>query len=226
MKNKVPVPEDENNLFSQIENFVKIVKILRRDCPWDSKQTHKSISHLLIEEAYEAVDAINKGNMKEFSKELGDILLHIVMHSVMASETNDFDFIDVIKAISNKMINRHPHVFEIETNNSIKKEVTTAEQVLDSWEKIKMTEVAGRASVLDGVPDSLPSLLKAERIQEKAARVGFDWIEKQDVWKKVYEEFDELRAELEKNDVKKKEEEFGDVIFALVNAARFEKIVL
>lgn len=222
MKNKIPIPDNPDSVVSQMENFIKIVKLLRQDCPWDHEQSHKSLSHLLIEEAYEAVDAINKGDMNELAKELGDILLHIVMHSIIASETNEFSFIDVIKSISNKMIYRHPHVFEIDGNDT-GSEINTSEQVLDNWEKRKMKE--GRTSVLEGVPADLPSLLRAERIQEKAARVGFDWINKQDVWAKVHEELGELKEEIDSNNQNKKEAEFGDVFFALVNAARFEKIV-
>ena len=222
MKNKIPIPDNPDSVVSQMENFIKIVELLRQDCPWDHEQSHKSLSHLLIEEAYEAVDAINKGDMNELAKELGDILLHIVMHSIIASETNEFSFIDVIKSISNKMIYRHPHVFEIDGNDT-GSEINTSEQVLDNWEKRKMKE--GRTSVLEGVPADLPSLLRAERIQEKAARVGFDWINKQDVWAKVHEELSELKEEIDSNNQNKKEAEFGDVFFALVNAARFEKIV-
>lgn len=222
MKNKIPIPDNPDSVVSQMENFIKIVKLLRQDCPWDHEQSHNSLSHLLIEEAYEAVDAINRGDMNELTKELGDILLHIVMHSVIASETNEFSFIDVIKSISNKMIYRHPHVFEIDGNDT-GSEINTSEQVLDNWEKRKMKE--GRTSVLEGVPADLPSLLRAERIQEKAARVGFDWINKQDVWAKVHEELGELKEEIDSNNQNKKEAEFGDVFFALVNAARFEKIV-
>ena len=222
MKHKIPIPDNPDSVVSQMENFIKIVKLLRQDCPWDHEQSHKSLSHLLIEEAYEAVDAINKGDMNELAKELGDILLHIVMHSIIASETNEFSFIDVIKSISNKMIYRHPHVFEIDGNDT-GSEINTSEQVLDNWEKRKMKE--GRTSVLEGVPADLPSLLRAERIQEKAARVGFDWINKQDVWAKVHEELGELKEEIDSNNQNKKEAEFGDVFFALVNAARFEKIV-
>ena len=222
MKHKIPIPDNPDSVVSQMENFIKIVKLLRQDCPWDHEQSHKSLSHLLIEEAYEAVDAINKGDMNELAKELGDILLHIVMHSIIASETNEFSFIDVIKSISNKMIYRHPHVFEIDGNDT-GSEINTSEQVLDNWEKRKMKE--GRTSVLEGVPADLPSLLRAERIQEKAARVGFDWINKQDVWAKVHEELSELKEEIDSNNQNKKEAEFGDVFFALVNAARFEKIV-
>ena len=194
MKNKIPIPDNPDSVVSHMENFIKIVELLRQDCPWDHEQSHKSLSHLLIEEAYEAVDAINKGDMNELAKELGDILLHIVMHSIIASETNEFSFIDVIKSISNKMIYRHPHVFEIDGNDT-GSEINTSEQVLDNWEKRKMKE--GRTSVLEGVPADLPSLLRAERIQEKAARVGFDWINKQDVWAKVHEELGELKEEID-----------------------------
>lgn len=219
MKNKVPKPKNPDDALSQMEAFIEIVKLLRRDCPWDNKQTHKSISHLLIEETYETIDAINQNDMKEFPKELGDLLLHIVMHSVIAEENGNFNFAKVISKVSEKMVRRHPHVFELD--ESYKAE--TEEEVLNNWETIKMKE--GRKSALEGVPKNLPSLLKAERIQEKAARVGFDWDNKQDVWAKVEEEFLELKQELASGAPERKEEEFGDLIFALVNAARFEKIV-
>jgi len=202
-----------------MEAFIEIVKILRRDCPWDKKQTHQSLSHLLIEESYEVVDAIASNNPKELADELGDLLLHVIMHSLIAEENNEFTFADVISNIRNKMIYRHPHVFS-------DAQVSNTDEVLDNWEKIKMNE--GRKSALEGVPISLPSLLKAERIQEKASRVGFDWTDKNDVWAKVEEEFEELKTELksqEKDNCRRKEEEFGDLIFAIVNAARFEKIV-
>jgi XTP/dITP diphosphohydrolase len=217
--NKIAKAENQNDAISQMKAFVEIVKILRKECPWDKKQTHKSISHLMIEETYEAVDAIFKQDFDELAKELGDILLHIVMQSLIAEEENRFTFADVIQKISEKMILRHPHIFN--KDNALGN--ITEEKVLENWEKIKMTE--GRKSVLEGVPNSLPALLKAERIQEKAAKVGFDWDNKNDVWKKVEEEIGELKHEIEFGDKDKIEDELGDVIFAIVNAARFEKIV-
>jgi len=216
MNIKIPEPENPTDAISQMKTFIEIVKILRNECQWDKSQTHKSISHLLIEEVYEVYDAINKNNFDELVKELGDILLHIVMHSVIAEEENNFNFADVIKTVSEKMIRRHPHIFA-------GVEVDDTNQILKNWEDIKMQE--GRKSVLEGVPASLPSLLKAERIQEKAAKVGFDWDNKIDVWKKVEEEISELKIEIENGDKNKIEEEIGDVIFAIVNAARFEGVV-
>jgi len=216
MNTKIPRPENPNCAISQMETFIEIVKILRSECEWDKSQTHKSISHLLIEETYEVYDAINQNNSDELAKELGDILLHIVMHAVIAEEENKFTLADVISKISEKMIRRHPHIFADTV-------VDDTNQILKNWENIKMKE--GRKSVLEGVPNSLPSLLKAERIQEKAAKVGFDWDNKNDVWKKVEEEISELKVEIENGDKDKIEDEIGDVIFAVVNAARFEGVV-
>lgn len=216
MNHEVPTPKNPNDPLSQMAAFIEIVKILRKECKWDSVQTHRSISHLLIEEAYEVYDAINKDDADELSKELGDILLHIVMHSVMAEETNSFNFADVIQKISKKMVVRHPHIFSDTVVNN-------TENILENWEKIKMKE--GRKSVLEGVPKDLPSLLKAERIQEKAAKIGFDWDNKKDVWEKVEEEIIELKTEIEKGDKTRIEDELGDLIFAIVNAARFENVV-
>ncbi len=213
---EIPKPNNPDDLADVFIAFVEIVKLLREHCPWDREQTNESISHLIIEEAYEALDAIQKKNDEEFSKELGDLLLHIVMHAIMAEERGAFNLIDVINRISNKMVLRHPHVFgTVQVNGE--------EEVLENWEKIKKSE--GRKNTLDGVPLSLPALLRAERIQQKASRVGFDWDNKQDVWKKVDEEFAELKRELFAGNQEKATEEFGDLLFALVNAARFEKIV-
>ena len=222
MKIKISKLKNPTDAISQMEIFIEIVKTLRSNCEWDKSQTHKSISHLLIEETYEVFDAISQNNFDELSKELGDILLHIVMHSVIAEEENNFTFAEVISKISEKMIRRHPHIFG-DTVVDGTNEILDLNQILTNWEKIKMQE--GRKSVLEGVPNSLPSLLKAERIQEKAAKVGFDWDDKNDVWKKVEEEISELKIEIENGDKEKIEDEIGDVIFAIVNAARFEGIV-
>ncbi len=213
---KIPAAKNPDNVLDQMEAFIEIVRILRRECPWDRKQTNESIAHLMIEEAYETIDAIYDNNDREFAKELGDMLLHIVMHSIMAEERGAFKFIDVIKGISKKMISRHPHVF-----GNI--EVSGEDEVLTNWENLKKKE--GRKSALEGVPQALPALLRAERIQHKASRVGFDWDHKDDVWNKVDEEIAELRIELDRGDKEKSREEFGDFLFALVNAARFEGIV-
>jgi MazG family protein len=212
----VPKPNDPNDLRDQFESFVEIVRILRRDCPWDKKQTNESIAHLLIEECYETIDAIEKGDDDEFSKELGDLLLHVVMHAVMAEQRGSFNMIDVIKRISTKLVNRHPHVFgEIS--------VTGEDEVMNNWEAIKMKE--GQKSILQGVPKALPALLRAERIQHKASRVGFDWDNKDNVWEKVEEELSELREEIKAGNHDEVVAEFGDVLFSLVNAARFEEVV-
>jgi XTP/dITP diphosphohydrolase len=216
MNHTIPTPQNPTNPLSQMEAFIEIVRILRKECPWDSEQTPKSISHLMIEEVYEVYDAIEKQDIADIPQELGDVLLHIVMQCVMGEEKKLFSLTDVIKSISEKMIRRHPHIFgEVNAEDT--------KQVLQNWEKIKMTE--GRKSVFDGVPKALPSLLKAERIQEKAAKVGFDWSDKVDVWKKVEEEIAELKVEINQGDKERIEDELGDVIFALVNAARFERIV-
>lgn len=214
---KAPEPANPNSLSDQFLNFVEIVKILRQKCPWDREQTNESIAQLLIEETYELIEAIEEGNDDEFSKELGDVFLHVVMHSVMAEERNAFNLIDVLKKIQKKLIVRHPHVFS-DVN------VSDAQEVTENWEAIKMREQK-QDSVLDGVPKAMPALLRAERIQFKASRVGFDWDNKDDVWDKVEEEMSEFRQELKDGNSKKAGEEFGDIIFALVNAARFENII-
>lgn len=212
--NNIPVPKPKNpeNLGEQFINFVEIVKLLRTHCPWDRKQTNSSIAYLLIEEAYETLESIQNQNYQEFSKELGDLLLHIVMHSIMAEELSKFSLLDVLKGIKEKLVFRHPHVFGTT-------EVNGVSDVLRNWEELKKQE--GKKSTLDGVPKSLPALLRAERIQEKASKVGFDWEKSQDVLNKVIEEIDELHWAVNSNSEMKIEEEFGDLIFALVNYARF-----
>lgn len=216
MKQEKPIPKDKNSAISQFEAYIEIVRLLRKYCPWDKEQTHKSISHLLLEEAYETYDAIQNNNAKEIEEELGDLLLHIVINAVIGEEENEFSLVDIISRSAEKMITRHPHIFgEIDAEDT--------EEVLQNWEKIKMKE--GRKSVFDGVPSVLPSLLKAERIQQKAAKVGFDWQKKENVWDKVLEEVEELRVEILSGNIENIEEEFGDVIFSLVNAARFSNIV-
>lgn len=199
----------ENKSF---QNFIKIVRQLRKKCPWDREQTHASIRHSLIEEAYEVVEAIDLKDFQELRNELGDLLLHIVLHSIIAEEERAFTLDDVIQAVSEKMIRRHPHVFDTKT-------VKDAHEVKRNWEHIKLSE--GRTSVIAGVPKKLPALLRAHRIQDKASKVGFDWKKKRDVWKKVEEEIEELEnAERSKN-MDHVEEEFGDLLFALVNYSRF-----
>ena len=186
---------------------------LRSECPWDQKQTMESLSHLTIEETYELIDAILNKNMDEIKGELGDLLLHIVFYSKIASETNDFNINDVINSICEKLIERHPHVY----GNDVAK---TEEEVKKNWEKIKLNN--GRKSVLEGVPKSLPAMVKATRVQEKARGVGFDWENVNQVFEKVKEEFSELHQEIKKtNNQEKIEKEFGDVLFSMINYARF-----
>jgi len=180
------------------------------------KQTHESISHLLIEEAYETLDAIEARNDTELSKELGDLLLHVVMHGVMAEQRGAFTLKDVVQREFEKLVNRHPHIFA-------DGEAADETQVLQNWERLKMNE--GRTSILDGVPRSLPAALRAQRVQEKAANVGFDWHDRRDVWAKVDEELGELRVEIDAHNFEGTKREFGDVLFALVNAARHEGLI-
>jgi XTP/dITP diphosphohydrolase len=186
---------------------------LREKCPWDQKQTMESLTHLTIEETYELVDSILDKDMSEVKGELGDLLLHIVFYSKIASESNDFNINDVINSICDKLIQRHPHVYG---NEIIKNE----EDVKRNWEMIKLK--SGKKSVLQGVPKSLPAMVKATRIQEKVKGVGFDWNNKEQVFEKVKEEFSELHLEIKKtNNQEKIEKEFGDVLFSMINYARF-----
>ena len=196
----------------KFNEFVKIVKRLRKECPWDKEQTNDSIKAATIEEAYEVVDAIDNKDYHELRKELGDLLLHVVFHTVIAEESNHFTIDDVIDSIQEKLIRRHPHVFG-------DKEVSGAEEVKTNWEEIKLSE--GRANLLDGMPPLLPALQRAHRIQEKVSKVGFDWEKKEDVWKKVIEEIEEMHQSEKDGTLDELESEFGDVFFALVNYARF-----
>lgn len=201
--------------------FVRLLQImdeLREKCPWDKKQTFESLRPNTIEETFELADALLKGNMKEISKELGDVLLHVIFYAKIGSETNDFDIHDVCENLSNKLVYRHPHVFGNHDG------VENANQVTQLWEQIKQTEKDGNKSVLSGVPNALPSLIKAYRVQDKARGVGFDWEERSDVWKKVKEEISEFEQEVENMDADKAEAEFGDLMFSLINAARLYKI--
>lgn len=198
---------------SSFERLLTIMDELREKCPWDQKQTMESLSHLTIEETYELIDAILIKDMTEIKGELGDLLLHIVFYSKIASESNHFNINDVIHSVSEKLIERHPHIYGNEV-------ATTEEQVKRNWEKIKLKQ--GRKSVLEGVPKSLPAMVKATRIQEKARGVGFDWENAGQVLEKVKEEFIELDHEVNKeNNSTKIEKEFGDVLFSLINYARF-----
>ncbi len=196
---------------SKFEDLVELIAILRKECPWDRKQTHHSIKDNLIEEAYEAVEAIDNNNFGELRKELGDLLLHVVFQSKMASENDNFTIEDVIYSISEKLIRRHPHVFG-ETSADKDSEVKA------NWEAIKLDE--GRKSVLDGIPKHLPGLIRAQRMQEKAANVGFDWAEWKLAWAKLNEEIDEWRHAVEHQTAREQQEEFGDLLFSLVNVGR------
>jgi XTP/dITP diphosphohydrolase len=208
------------NPASAFERLLTIMDDLRLNCPWDKKQTLESLRHLTIEEVYELSDAILGGDMPELKKELGDVMLHLVFYSRIASESNHFDITDVLNSICDKLINRHPHIYsDVEVNDE--------EDVKRNWEQIKLKE--GNKSVLGGVPGSLPALVKASRIQEKARGVGFDWEEKKQVWAKVEEELQEFKNEFNAEDgiaidQEKAESEFGDLLFSLINYARFINI--
>lgn len=209
-----------NTLDKKLSEFGRLLEImteLRAKCPWDKEQTFESLRTLTIEETYELADAIIKDDKKEIRKELGDILLHIVFYSEMASETDDFDIYDVCKGLCEKLIYRHPHIFaDVEANNS--------ETVMQNWEQLKLKEKGGNKTVLSGVPASLPAMIKAHRIQDKARSVGFDWEEREQVWDKVQEEINEFKAEVVAMDKDKMEAEFGDLLFSLINAARLYDI--
>lgn len=208
---------DRKAQLAAFERLLDVMDELRAKCPWDSKQTFQSIRPNTIEETYELCDALAKNDLPNIKKELGDVLLHIVFYSKIASETNDFDIADVCNTLCDKLIFRHPHVFgDVNAEN--------AGQVETNWERIKMKEKDGNKSVLSGVPSALPSLIKAYRIQDKARNVGFDWEEREQVWEKVKEEFEELMVEIKNMDPQKQEEEFGDLLFSLINAARLYKI--
>jgi XTP/dITP diphosphohydrolase len=202
---------------SAFERILTILNTLREQCPWDKKQTMETLRHLTIEEVYELSEAILENDKQEIKKELGDILLHLLFYARIASETNDFTIVDVINAICDKLITRHPHIYGDVTVND-------EQDVKRNWEQIKLKE--GTKSVLGGVPVSLPSMVKASRIQEKARGVGFDWEEKNQVWEKVEEEMREFRdefnaADKQVIDKEKAEAEFGDLLFSLINYARF-----
>ena len=198
----------------KIEKLIKIMDELREKCPWDKKQTIQSLRHLTIEEVYELSESIQNQNYDEIKKELGDLLLHIVFYSKIASENNKFSFDDVIEDICKKLVDRHPHIYG-------NLNVSSEDDVKSNWEKIKLKE--GRKSILSGVPKSLPTLIKSYRIQEKVSGVGFDWKLKKDVISKIKEEINELEVEV-KNDTSNIEDEFGDLLFSLINYSRFLKI--
>ncbi|WP_299112754.1 nucleoside triphosphate pyrophosphohydrolase [uncultured Winogradskyella sp.] len=203
---------------TQLKAFDRLLTImdeLREQCPWDKKQTMESLRHLTIEEVYELGDAILDNDLDEVKKELGDVLLHIVFYSKIGSETKDFDIADVCNSICDKLIDRHPHIYgDVEVNDE--------EDVKRNWEQLKLKE--GKKSVLEGVPKSLPSMVKANRIQDKVAGVGFDWEKPEQVFEKVEEELAELKAEILAGNTDRIESEFGDVLFSMVNYARFLKV--
>lgn len=204
-----------NTRQTQLKAFGRLLDImddLREKCPWDKKQTMQSLRHYTIEETYELGDAILDNDLVEVKKELGDLMLHLVFYAKIGSETKDFDIADVCTEICEKLIHRHPHIY---SDTVVKDE----EEVKQNWEKLKLKE--GRSSVLEGVPKSLPALIKASRIQEKVKGVGFDWDEPNQVWDKVQEELEELQVEVNAGDQDKIEAEFGDVLFSMINYARF-----
>lgn len=204
----------------KLDAFSRILDILDRlrlECPWDRKQTFQSLRCNTIEETYELADAIIKQDMPNICKELGDVLLHVLFYAKIGSETNDFDIADVCNKLSDKLIFRHPHVFG-------NVEASTSEQVVQNWEGLKLKEKGGNKTILAGVPDALPALIKAHRIQDKARSAGFDWDERSQVWDKVKEEISEFQTEIEHKDEDNMEAEFGDLMFSLINAARLYNI--
>ena len=223
--------------------FLDVLDALRANCPWDKKQTNESLRPNTIEETYELCDALIKNDVHDICKELGDVLLHICFYAKIAEEKAQFDMADVCNALTRKMITRHPHVYhpsQIDAEDpkplpyvpeeasqscpASQTRVTSVTQVLENWEQIKLKEKDGNESVLSGVPEALPSLIKAYRIQDKARNVGFDWEQKEDVWKKVREELDELEVELRKEDKENSTKELGDFLFSVINAARLYKL--
>lgn len=203
------------------ERLLTIMDELREKCPWDRKQTIDSLRHLTIEETYELSDAILQQDTEEIKKELGDVLLHIVFYAKIASETDRFDMAGVINTLCDKLIKRHPHIYSTTAGNDQLVEVNNEEDVKQNWEQLKLQENNHQKSLLSGVPASMPSLVKAYRMQEKAAQVGFDWPDAQQVWAKVEEELQEFK---EAETAQHREEEFGDLLFSLVNYARFNNI--
>ncbi|WP_115124049.1 nucleoside triphosphate pyrophosphohydrolase [Marinirhabdus gelatinilytica] len=197
------------------DRLLTIMDELREQCPWDRKQTMQTLRHLTIEETYELGDAILENNLDEVKKELGDLLLHIVFYAKIGSEKDSFDMADVAHEICDKLISRHPHIY-----GDVK--VANEEEVKQNWENLKLKE--GKKSVLEGVPRSLPAMVKANRIQDKVAGVGFDWEEPQQVFEKLQEELAELQHEVSENNAEKIEQEFGDVLFSMINYARFLKV--
>jgi len=209
--------DKENRREKTLESFDKLLTImdeLREKCPWDRKQTFETLRHLTIEETYELADAIIENDDSEIKKEIGDLLLHIVFYAKIGSEKGSFDIKDVVDSLNEKLIRRHPHIYgEVRADN--------AQQVMENWEQIKLKENNGTKSTLSGVPKTLPALVKAYRIQDKARGVGFDWDNIEQVWEKVEQEIEELKVELKAGNQKNIEQEFGDVLFSLINYSRF-----
>lgn len=226
----------------KLEAFGRLLDVLdqlREKCPWDKKQTNESLRPNTIEETFELCDALMKNDVKEICKELGDVLMHVMFYAKIGSETDDFDMADVCNRQADKLIFRHPHIYDPSQvgqkeplplddprfqEKVERPDVKTAEQVLQNWEQIKLKEKDGNKSVLSGVPDALPSLIKAYRIQDKARNVGFDWEDRRDVWKKVREELNELEEELNREDKERSTAELGDFLFSVINAARLYKL--
>ena len=200
-----------------VDRLLTIMDELREQCPWDKKQTFESLRHLTIEETYELADAILSRNLEEIKNELGDLLLHIAFYARLGTEEKAFDMADIAHGISEKLIYRHPHIYgDVKVENE--------EDVKKNWEALKLKEGKGKKTVLEGVPKGLPALVKAQRIQDKVAGVGFDWEKPEQVWEKVQEELAEFQAEVKKGTKKDIEAEFGDVLFSMINYARFLKI--
>ncbi|MCQ2197621.1 MAG: nucleoside triphosphate pyrophosphohydrolase [Bacteroidaceae bacterium] len=219
-------PHTREEKMAAFGRLLDVMDTLREKCPWDAKQTNESLRPNTIEECFELCDALMKNDNKEICKELGDVLLHVVFYAKIGSEKEEFDIADVCNKLCDKLIFRHPHVYgeQVAMEHGGLKQVQTANDVSLNWEKIKQKEKDGNKTVLSGVPDALPSLIKAYRIQDKARNVGFDWDKREDVWDKVKEEMEELRIELEREDKEKSTNEFGDFLFSLINAARLYKI--
>ncbi len=207
------LPSHNERTLVVFKELLDILDELREKCPWDKKQTNESLRTLTIEETYELADAIIKNDAQLIKKELGDVLLHIVFYAKIGSETSDFNMTDVIESLNEKLIYRHPHIFG-------DTKVADATEVEENWEKLKLKEKGGNKTVLEGVPDSLPAMVKANRLQDKARGVGFDWEHKEQVWEKVAEELEEVKEEIKNADQDKIEAEFGDLFFSLINTAR------
>ena len=214
------IKQPMNNRQQQLAAFDRLLTVmdeLREKCPWDRKQTFESLRQNTIEETYELASALLQNDMNEISKELGDVLLHVVFYAKIGSEQDSFDIADVCNKICDKLIFRHPHVYGEQAAKN-------AEDVCKLWEQVKLKEKDGNKTVLGGLPEALPALVKAYRMQDKVANVGFDWEKREDVWAKVKEEIDEFEAEVANMDEEKATEEFGDLLFAMINAARLYKI--